>query len=66
MSRPVPEKTIQTRTEAYGKMHELSWLLHNAPLWLIKKPERIVKKIEEAIAICESSHEEARKAKKVK
>ena len=59
----IMQELTTARCSAYQKLHELSWSLHNAPLHLIEKPERITKKIEEALALCEESHEELRKAR---
>ena len=52
------------RCEIYKAMHDLQWSLHNAPLDLIEDPKRILKKIEEALAICEASHQKKKREKK--
>ena len=53
------------RCEIYKAMHDLQWSLHNAPLDLIEDPKRILKKIEEALAICEASHQKKKREKKI-
>jgi len=54
-------KTIKARCEAYSKIHQLSWALHNAPLGLLDDPERISKKLDEALQICQAAHRLAKK-----
>jgi hypothetical protein len=52
------------RCEIYKALHDLEWSLHNAPLNLIEDPKRILKKVEEALAICEDSHNKKRQESK--
>ena len=51
------------RCEIYKAIHDLQWSLHNAPLDLIEDPKRILRKVEEALTICEATHQKKKREK---